>query len=172
MVVIRPLQRSDNWAIKNFECASREDPTYQRQVQKMVRKQLLEVCGDRSRNLVVQVAVEAGKLCGVVVTERADDVDLVLVAVNRDSRRKGIATSLMTHALSNYATEGASYVSLEVHKQNDGMRRLLGECGDYFPNDLDDEYEVFVTEVGTLLQELSGIALPSEALPEPSLILG
>jgi len=67
-----------------------------------------------------------GYLCGWLVFE---EIQILKLAVKRESRRQGIALFLMRNLLEHALKKGATRSSLEVGRRNHGARGLYFEMG-------------------------------------------
>lgn len=57
------------------------------------------------------------------------DVELLLIAVDPQQRRQGIAASLLGRAQDDASARGASDIFLEVREDNEAARQLYGSAG-------------------------------------------
>ena len=72
----------------------------------------------------------SGAACGFVVARRAaDEVEILLVAVAADARRRGTGSALVAEALSDAARAGARTAHLEVRASNRAAIALYERLG-------------------------------------------
>lgn len=75
-------------------------------------------------------ALNSGETCGyVIVCAAADEAEIINLAVERSSRRKGIAEMLMTAAVESAKQKGAVTMYLEVRASNTAAKSLYEKLG-------------------------------------------
>jgi [ribosomal protein S18]-alanine N-acetyltransferase len=81
-------------------------------------------------NLSVRVAETEGVVCGFVVFRTmADEAEILNLAVDSTSRRRGIGSRLMEDALAACKTAGVKRIFLEVRDSNDAARKFYLRMG-------------------------------------------
>jgi [ribosomal protein S18]-alanine N-acetyltransferase len=82
------------------------------------------------RNLSMRVAEEEGIVCGLVVFRTmADEAEILNLAVDSTSRRRGIGWRLIENALAACKTAGVKRIFLEVRDSNDAARKFYLRIG-------------------------------------------
>jgi [ribosomal protein S18]-alanine N-acetyltransferase len=81
-------------------------------------------------DLSVRVAEEEGIVCGLVVFRTmADEAEILNLAVDSTSRRRGIGSRLMEDVLAACKTAGVKRIFLEVRDSNDAARKFYLRIG-------------------------------------------
>ena len=92
---------------------------------------LQELYSTMSRNLVAKIEGKEGKKIAGYVNFwiAAGEVHLHNIAVRKDLRRTGVASKLVTEMIRLSCAEGATWVTLEVRRSNEGARNLYEKFG-------------------------------------------
>jgi ribosomal-protein-alanine N-acetyltransferase len=95
-------------------------------------------------------------ICWVILS----DMHLLNLAITPEYRRQGLASTMLTDALTNFARDGGGYVSLEVRPSNVAAQELyrsfgfkvVGRRKQYYRSDNEDAI-IMALEVGEELQQ-------------------
>jgi ribosomal-protein-alanine N-acetyltransferase len=108
---------------------------------------------------IAWAAEESGRVAGILIGRvAADEFEILNLAVEKRSRRRGLATQLVTTALEHARTEGAKQTYLEVRDGNlDGIafytRLGFNVCGrrpNYYRNPVEDAVLFVLHKNGTI----------------------
>ena len=104
----------------------------------------------RDKDTNVAVAHNAGRVTGFVIAKyRADEAHIVLLAVNKASRRKGVGTALMKWIEKTALIAGIGVIYLEARLINTSARKFYQALG----------YKEFKTERGRYNGVETGVQL-------------
>jgi ribosomal-protein-alanine N-acetyltransferase len=120
-VSISPAGEADLGAIAKIERAAFSDPWSERSFREALSQPAIYFVAARS---------DAGDVLGYVVAWFvADEGQIANLAVAPAGWGKGIGRALLTSALREAVSRGATDVYLEVRNSNSRARRLYGSCG-------------------------------------------
>ena len=107
---------------------------------------------------VAWAAVQNGNVAGVLIGRiAADEFEILNLAVDKASRRRGIATHLVSTAIQSAEREGAQRIYLEVRSSNEGGLALYQKMGfqvcgrrpNYYANPSEDAVLLVLHRNGT-----------------------
>jgi ribosomal-protein-alanine N-acetyltransferase len=122
LVIERLVDECDLDAVATLEAASFTNPwTRDMLASELARNPFARVYVLR----LPDIPVAAFCACWIVV----DELHINTIAVGQHHRRRGLATALMRHILSQVADEGITRASLEVRRSNEAAQRLYAQLG-------------------------------------------
>lgn len=126
-VEIRRLRYDEFRRIQRFGCANDGEP-WTLVVERSIQQDLTALAYSGDPAFIVLVATTATEIVGLVVfapiANRADLVEIKLLAVTHERRREYIAINLKQAAMDTATAAGADLVVSDVHEDNLPMRRL------------------------------------------------
>jgi GNAT superfamily N-acetyltransferase len=160
-VIVRPWSQSDQHYLRQFRCATRHDPAYQRRVGVIFREALLPAMNEKGRELEVFVAeADSGDLAGIITLEESKVHGGWIVpalGVSVDHRRMGIATALIKFGVEHTPAKRADGLLFVVDQLNQPMQELVKtfEPPPSRPHPGDVTLELFTCDPAVVLRDLS-----------------
>jgi ribosomal-protein-alanine N-acetyltransferase len=82
------------------------------------------------RNLCLRVAEESGIVCGLIIFRiMADEAEILNLAVDSNSRRRGIGSRLISESITACKAAGVKSIYLEVRYSNEAARSFYSRMG-------------------------------------------